>query len=94
MSMSKDITTRFLLRAIGEEHINYINSYIDNLLREDYVRFNTEEEIIAAFKSTISKLTLGDAYKIRTYTGMSFKEINNALRNNWNYHDNGVRTDD
>lgn len=40
MISSKDISTRFLLRTIGEEHIDYINSYVDNLLREDYVKFN------------------------------------------------------
>lgn len=92
MISSKDISTRFLLRTIGEEYIDYINSYVDNLLREGYVRFNNEEEITDFFKTSISNLTLGDAFDIRGYAGTSFKEINNTLRGTWNYQENGMFT--
>lgn len=94
MISSRDISTRFLLRTIGEEYIDYINSYVDNLLREGYVKFNTEEEITEFFKTSISNLTLGDAFDIRGYTGTSFKEINNTLRGTWNYQENGMFTED
>lgn len=82
---NKDV--RSLFRMMGEDKKSLIDSFYNEHSDIDYFEFDNIEQI---------KMTLGisnvdnsslELFKI--YSGYNFRNINNVLRGNWNYEENG-----
>ena len=95
---SQNRITNSVLRMIGEETMDTVQEYTDEVMDRDYKTFNSIEEAKSAFDGYLdtffSNSNLDDIENIRYYTGASFKEINAVLRGNWNYEINGLLTDE
>lgn len=95
---SQNKITNSVLRLIGEDTMDGVEEYTDDVLDRSYKTFKSLEEAKSFFDSIVagfySNSNLDDIEIIRYYTGPSFKEINAVLRNNWNYEINGLLTED
>lgn len=95
---SQNRVTNSVLRLIGEDTMDSVEQYTDDVVSESYKIFKSLEEIKSFFSDYISNFysnsNLDDIENIRYYTGPSFKDINAVLRNNWNYETNGLLTED
>ena len=89
---SRSSTIRSLLYFIRND-VDKIEEYISEVLKRDFKRFSSQEEILAYFNSFMDELygslTDEEIFNLRYYTGYSYEEINAVLRNNWNYDRNG-----
>lgn len=77
-----------LFKYIDESKRTDIDEFVLNSLVHDYQRFSSVHEIRTVFRNP-SYLTYEDTLYLREYSGLNFKNINNALRDRWNYDDNG-----
>lgn len=95
---SQNRVTNSVLRLIGEDTMDNVDKYTEEVIDRSYKTFNSTEEIKSFFDNYLlsfySNSNLDDIENIRYYTGTSFKEINAVLRGNWNYEVNGLLTED
>ena len=95
---SQNRITNSVLKIIGEETMSNVDNYTEEVMGRSYKIFKSLEEIKLFFAKYISGFyansNLDDLENIRYYTGVSFKEINAILRDNWNYEDNGLLTEE
>lgn len=95
---SQNRVTNAVLRLIGEEGMNNVDSYTSEVMDRSYKTFNSSDELKTFFDNYLlnfyTNSSLDDLEIIRYYTGPSFKDINAVLRDNWNYEINGLLTDD
>ncbi|MBE6155052.1 MAG: hypothetical protein E7163_05765 [Firmicutes bacterium] len=98
MEIGYNKNVRYILSFIGIENVELIEAYIENILRQEFVDFSSEEDITKVLEeyanSYTGKLALNEIETIRSYTGFRFRELNAVLRNNWNYEINGKLTDE
>lgn len=89
--------TKFILRILGNEKVEEINFYVQDLINKEYITFQTEEEINNTLGnseiSLLNNLTEEEKFRIRLYTGKDFRNINSLLRGIWSYELNGQLTD-
>lgn len=77
--------TKRLLKFIDEEHRKYIEDfYILNQNEENYSNININEIPNNNYLYTNEEMNL-----LLEYSGWNYKHINNALRDTWNYEENG-----
>ncbi len=97
MKKSNNMNVNTLLRFIDNNVLEEINLFIANALNRNYYEFSNEEEINNYFKKYINKFynnhNFNDTESLKCYTGISYKDINAILRNNWNYEINGRITE-
>lgn len=97
MIKSKDFTTNYVLKYIGQEKLESIDTYVEELRLREYLRFNNIAEIDAVLEPSIisflEKLSFEEEQSIKNYTGLAFKNINAILRNKWIYEENGPLTE-
>ena len=88
--------TRFLLRTIGKDKQYEIDIFVSDAINKEYLEFNSEAQVSEIFGELAAEfsynLTYEEALNLRTYTGFSYKEINAILRDNWNYEQHGLLT--
>ena len=94
---SKDSTTNFVLKCIGEDGINEIDNYVEQMCTENFKVFNNGEEVDDYFFNYLDELkrnlTYEDINNIKDYTNRCYSRINDLLRNKWNYEINGRLTE-
>lgn len=67
---------------------------IDLLLMEVAVSTNKTPDFLEDIDEFYKETTHVDIEDIRRYTGYDYKFINAVLRDNWNYHENGKKTEE
>lgn len=89
-----DRKLRILLRLLGKEKIDEIESYVNDIPLDDFCEFHSREQVLGLFSEKINdfryQLTDIELMDLRSYTGYNFKNINAILRGNWNYEENGL----
>ena len=73
-----------LFRFISEQNKEYIDEYFLSSITRDY-----KEYINIDYINNDSIYTIEELETIRKYSGYNYQHINNALRNTWNYEQNG-----
>ena len=95
---SQNRVTNSVLRLIGEDTMDNVDKYTEEVIDRSYKTFNSTEEIKSFFDNYLlsfySNSNLDDIENIRYYTGPSFKDINAILRDKWNYETNGLLTEE
>lgn len=78
-----------LLRLLGEEKLEEINSYVSVVSLNDFYEYQDKEQVLNSFEEKMNafnhELTDIELMDLRSYTGYNFKNINAILRGNWNY---------
>lgn len=69
-----------LFRFIGSDDVEKINEFLASCKDRNY-------EIVDLLDN--SYLNIEDATVLKHYSGYNYKNINNAIRNTWNYEENG-----
>ena len=96
MYKSKDINTSVILDFIGEENLNHIDEYVNEVLRRNFIVLKTDEEIDKffepIFEDLYNNLSYDDETTLRYYTTRAHQSINSVLRNKWNYEVSGRLT--
>ena len=89
-------STRYILNNLGSENVQELSSYIEQVLKEEFVEFTSVEQINKTFleivRDYIDSLSLKELSDLRFYTGYEYRFINNTMRNKWNYEENGLLT--
>ena len=89
---SLDAGTNSVLRFIGED-IGKIEEYIQDMAKRNYRAFTESDDLGECFDDYLEKiykvLSREEMAEIKDYTGIKFRNINNTLRGNWNYDENG-----
>lgn len=95
MKKSNDRKTNMILTYIGDNNLEDINNYLNRLQNDNFTNFNDFNGISNYFNTELySNISNEEIELIRYYTGMSYKEINAILRDNWNYETNGLLTEE
>lgn len=98
MEKGTNYNTKSVLDYIGLERMSEIESYIDIILKEDFMSFSNEEELNRTFSSYINNLLTSlsndEISKILRYTGIDFRRVNPILRGYWDYDKSGALTDE
>ena len=95
MKRSNDRITNMVLNYIGEETLNNIDSFSDNLKNQPHINFSKYEELNNFFGNGVyDNISNQEIDSIRYYTGISYREINAVLRDNWTYETNGLLTEE
>lgn len=83
-----------LLRLLGEEKLQEINSYVSEVFLNDFCEYKDKEQVLNSFGEKMNdfshELTDIELMDLRSYTGYNFKNINAILRGSWNYEENGL----
>ena len=83
-----------LLKLLGEEKLQEINSYVSEVFLNDFCEYQDKEQVLNSFEEKMNafshELTDIELMDLRSYTGYNFKNINAILRGNWNYEENGL----
>lgn len=77
-----------LFSYIDESKRMDIDEFVLNSLARKYQRFSSVHEIRDVFYKP-NYLTYEDTLYLRAYSGLNFKNINDALRDRWSYINNG-----
>lgn len=77
-----------IFKYINPERQILLQQYFLVNLGKEYKEFSSIEEINCFVKSQ-SEITFDDIEFLKEYSGYNYKYINNALRNRWNYEENG-----
>lgn len=77
-----------IFRYISNDRKLALQEYFLINLGKEYKEFNSIEEI-NYFTKNQSEITFDDIEFLKEYSGYNYKHINNALRNRWNYEENG-----
>lgn len=87
-----------ILRLIGEENMINTEAFVEEASRREYHEFQAEQELDVYFEDNLKSLYENNSYEdidiLKSYSGISFKDINAILRNNWSYEYNGLLTDE
>ena len=95
MKKSNDRKTNMILTYIGDNNLEDINNYLNRLQNDNFTSFNDFNGISSYFNTELySNISNEEIELIRYYTGISYKEINAILRDNWNYETNGLLTEE
>jgi len=98
MTVGENRTTNMFLRILGNESLNNINDYVNDISKRDFVVLTSLEQINNLFgesyKKFLNSLSYDEINDLRVYTGYNYKNINALLRNNWNYEENGLLTEE
>ena len=98
MDMKNSRITNSLLRMLGMETVNDINSYVMDVVSRNFVVMNSMEHIQSIFGDSFYEFLNGlseeEIMDLRTWTSYNFVDINAILRGNWNHWWNGVLTSD
>lgn len=79
---------RRFLKYISDEDKNVVSDFVLNSLIRDYMRCKSVHEVRSSF-AIPGYITYDEATDIRSFTGTDYFDINNALRDRWNYYENG-----
>ena len=94
---SKDFSTKYILKYIGEDGIAEIDNYVEQMNTENYRMFNNDKEIDDYFLDYHADLNRNLTYEeinnIKDYTNRCYSRINDLLKNKWNYDINGRLTE-
>jgi len=88
LEKGENSNVRLLFKYIDDVKKNDIDEFVLNSLTHQYQRFSSLHDIRAVFNNP-NYLTYDESLCIREYSGVNFRNINNALRDRWNYNDNG-----
>ena len=77
-----------MLKFISTDKINAIDKFYNDCLERDYTEFKDAE--LALMNINVPTLSEEDADVLLNYSGYNYKNINNVLRNRWNYEENGL----
>lgn len=87
-----------ILKIIGEENINQTEMFVAEALTREFHKFQSEEELDEYFENNLRQFYENNSYEdmdvLKSYSGISFKDINAILRNNWTYDNNGLLTEE
>lgn len=90
--------TKYLFHYLEDGKEEELELFVGDALTQEYTELHTEEEVSQLFGEMASKftssLTYEDTLNLRSYTGFSHKEINALLRDNWNYEQHGLLTNE
>lgn len=94
LGVSSNIKTLF--RFLSKEKKEELEFFVHDVQDQDYVTLKSDAEAEEMFNDIsqqfISSLSNEDLDTIKSYTGLSYKEINAIMRNKWNYEENGLLT--
>ena len=91
--------TRYNIKYIGKERLSEIDEYIKEILfSKEVITFANKEEIEKSFTVFLDEFyertSIQERASILSYTGLSFRKVNDYLRGIWNYEKNGKLTDE
>ena len=81
--------TRLLTKYLDQD----TKDQIDLLLMEASISTNQTPDFTEDIEEFYKEITHVDIEDIRRYTGYDYKFINAVLRDNWNYDENGLKTE-
>ena len=94
MVIGESKITKMVLNMLGNDILDGINKYIDELSSRNFIIMNSLDDIYNLFNevtnSFLMSLTEKEMMNLRSYTGYNFKNINAVLRGNWTYDVNGL----
>lgn len=94
MMIGESKITKMVLKMLGNNVIDEINYYIDDVSSRNFFVMNSLEDIDNLFRNSVDSfllsLTEEELLDLRSYTGYNFKNINAILRGNWTYDVNGL----
>ncbi len=81
----KNKTVNTMFKFMNEDNQLAIMSYLNEVLNRDYINYTNAEQILMTpiFQNNRQSELLS------IYSGWNYKHINNAIRGNWNYEENG-----
>ncbi len=98
MEMGKSKTVERLLSFFSNEIKTSIDSFVTDANLYKFINFHSKNEVNNVFGNSIqevlSSLSEEELLDLRAYTGYQFRNINNILRNTWNYEENGLLSDE
>ncbi len=98
ISSNSNRKLNLILRLIGEDNINQTELFINSVINRDFHEFQSEDELDVYFEDNLKHLYETTSYDdldiLKSYSGISFKDINAILRNNWTYDYNGLLTEE
>ena len=87
-----------ILKFIGKDTITDVEKYIEEILSRKYIEFENEEEIKKFFINDLENIYENNPYNsieaLRYYTGIAYREVNQILRNKWDYETSGNLTEE
>ncbi len=90
--------TRYILRCLGTSKCDELNLFTEDILKQDYHNFTSEDEVYEHLSEMvfnyIEGLSVNELASLRYYTGYDFRNINNTMRCKWNYEENGLLTNE
>lgn len=93
MTVGENKITKMLLNMLGNDTINIVDDYINDVCSRNFIVINSLEQENKLFNDSVenflSSLSVDDLLNLRSYTGYNFRNINEILRGNWNYNANG-----
>ena len=91
-----NISTKYILKYLGKDKINRLLYFVDEVKKRECYSFTNIEEVKSYLgqlvENFVYSLTEKELSSLRYYTGYNFRNINNTLRRNWNYEENGLLT--
>ena len=91
-----NISTKYILKYLGQNKINELSCYVKEVEKRGCYSFKTIEEVKNTLGELVEEfvysLTENELSSLRYYTSYNFRNINNTLRRNWNYEENGLLT--
>lgn len=98
MEVGKSKIVERLLKFCSAETRANIDDFVTGANFSQFTTFQSQNEVNNVFNESIqeflSSLSEQELLDLRTYTGYQFRNINNILRNTWNYEENGVLNDE
>lgn len=85
--MNENKTIKRIFRMLDEDKILLLDTFFLEHKNIKYHKFKNEEEVKSLLN--FNELNKDEEELLRIYTGYNFKNINNVLRDRWNYEANG-----
>lgn len=94
MNIGESKVTNMVLKMLGNDLVNQINNYVDDVVYRDFLSIKSVEEMNNIFSLSmeefLNSLNEEELMCLRSYTGYNFRNINSLLRGTWSYENNGM----
>ncbi len=96
--MSENRKLNMILKYMGNEKLTEINEFVDEVSKRNFIEFTNDLEVETFFIDYLADIynnySIEEINNIRSYSGISFKDINTILRGFWSYEDSGILTEE
>ena len=98
MFMNENRKLNMILKYIGNEKLTEIDEFASEVSKRYFIEFSSDKEVEVFFIDYLADIysdySLEEMNNIRSYTGISFKDVNAILRGLWSYEDSGMLTEE